>query len=47
MHMSALGVRASPEHITQMGEELWETEGTLDPVEVAQAEWDMWPPHDD
>ena len=47
MHLSNLGVRAQPENIAEMAEELWETEGDRDPVEVAQTEWEMWPPHDD
>ena len=47
MHLSKLGVRAQPDLIEQMGAELYETQGTLDPIEVAQSEWDEWPPHDD
>jgi len=43
----ALGTRASPEHLTEMGEELWATQGHLVPEDVAAAEFKEWPPHDD
>lgn len=47
MHMSRLGVRAVPDLLVDMAEELWSEWGQVDPVTVAQAEYDEWPPHDD
>lgn len=47
MHMSKLQVRAEPVLLAEMAEELYPEWGTADPVQVAQAEYDEWPPHDD
>lgn len=47
MHLSKLGARAQPDLLLMMGEEIYDERWQLDPVEVAQAEWDMSPPHDD
>jgi len=45
--MSALGVRVEPTYIADMARELYPTQGHLPPGDVAQAEWDSWPPNDD
>jgi hypothetical protein len=47
MRLSALGVRAEPEAVSSMAEELWPTMGHIDPRTAAEAEWAEWPPHDD
>ena len=47
MHMSELGARAEPDMIVMFAEELWPHWGHVDPVEVAQAEWDDGPLNDD
>ena len=46
-HLSRLHVRAEPEHLVGMAEELYDTQQDLVPEEAAQAEYDAWPPHDD
>lgn len=45
--MGNLGVRANPEMIADMARELYETQGHLNPVEIADAEYAQGPPHDD
>ena len=45
--MSALGASDDPSQIADMARELYETLGQLPPGDVAQAEWDSWPPLDD
>jgi len=41
------GVRVEPTYIADMARELYPTQGHLPPGDVAQAEWDSWPPNDD
>jgi len=45
--MGALGERVDPVYVAEMACEIYETQGHLPPGDVAQAEWDSWPPHDD
>lgn len=47
MHLSALRARAEPQLLAALGAELYEDNSHRDPVDVAQAEFDEWPPHDD
>ena len=43
--LGALGVRGRGDALTDMAAQIHLTQGVRDPVEVAQAEWDMWPPN--
>jgi hypothetical protein len=42
--LRALGVQADESSILDMAVEIHSTRGNLDPTEVAQTEWDLWPP---
>lgn len=45
--MGRLGVRAEASQMFDLATELHPFMGHLHPVEVAEAEWFEWPPHDD
>jgi hypothetical protein len=47
MQLSRLQVRAEPHRLAEMAEELHPDFGHLNPVDLAQAEYDEWPPLDD
>ena len=42
-----LGVKADFGLIAALAVEIYKTFGAENPVDVAQATWDTWPPHDD
>ena len=45
--MVQLGVQAENQHIIEMARELYPDHKDKDPVKVAEAEYEEWPPHDD
>jgi hypothetical protein len=47
MRMGVLGAPATPEELAAMGELLFATQGHIDPLDAADAEFLEWPPRDD
>ena len=46
MTMGRLGSQANPKHLRQLANELFASNSNSDPAEMAQVEFDEWPPEE-